>query len=38
MLKGHDSILAVDVGGTNIRVGIVEFNLKKSNDLSKARV
>ncbi len=38
MLKGHDSILAVNVGGTNIRVGIVEFNLKKSNDLSKARV
>ena len=38
MLKGHDSILAVDVGGTNIRAGIVELNLKKSNDLSKARV
>ena len=30
MLKGHDSILAVDVGGTNIRAGIVELNLKKS--------
>lgn len=38
MLKGHDSILAVDVGGTNIRTGIVELNLKKSRDLSKARV
>lgn len=38
MLKGYDSILAVDVGGTNIRAGIVELNLKKAKDLSKARV
>ena len=29
MLKGHDGILAVDVGGTNIRAGIVELNLGK---------
>ena len=38
MLKGHDGILAVDVGGTNIRTGIVELNLGKSDDLAKARV
>ena len=38
MLKGHDSLVAVDVGGTNIRAGLVELNLKKSSDLGKARV
>jgi hypothetical protein len=38
MLKGYEGILAVDVGGSNIRAGVVELNLKKSNDLSKASV
>ncbi len=38
MLKGYDAILAVDVGGTNIRAGVVELNLKKSPDLAKAKV
>ena len=38
MFKGHDSMIAVDVGGTNIRAGIVELNLKKHPDLSGARV
>jgi predicted NBD/HSP70 family sugar kinase len=38
MLKGYEAILAVDVGGTNIRAGIVELNLKKSRNLAKARV
>ena len=38
MLRGHDGILAVDVGGTNLRAGLVELNLKKANDLGKARV
>ena len=38
MLKGHDAILAVDVGGTNIRAGVVGLNLKKSPDLAKAKV
>ena len=38
MLKGHDALLAVDVGGTNIRVGLVELNLKKTADLGRARV
>lgn len=38
MLAGHDSILAVDIGGSNIRVGIVELNRKKKADLSAAAV
>ncbi len=35
VLAGHDAILAADVGGTNLRVGIVELNMKKGV-LSKA--
>lgn len=38
MLEGYDGILAVDIGGTNIRAGIVELRLKKAKDLSKANV
>jgi predicted NBD/HSP70 family sugar kinase len=38
LFKAHDAILAVDIGGTNIRAGVVELNLKKESDLSKARV
>jgi predicted NBD/HSP70 family sugar kinase len=38
VLSGHDSILAADIGGTNIRAGIVELNLKKAADLSAAHV
>jgi predicted NBD/HSP70 family sugar kinase len=38
MLEGFDGILAVDIGGSNIRAGIVETRLKKASDLSKARV
>ena len=38
MLQGFDGILAVDIGGTNIRAGIVETRLKKAKDLSKAAV
>jgi predicted NBD/HSP70 family sugar kinase len=37
MLAGHDAILAADIGGTNLRVGVVELNMKKG-DLSKAAV
>ena len=29
ILAGHDSILAVDIGGSNIRAGIVQFEAKK---------
>jgi hypothetical protein len=38
IFEAHDSILAVDIGGTNIRVGIVETRQKKVPDLSKATV
>jgi predicted NBD/HSP70 family sugar kinase len=38
LFKAHDAILAVDIGGTNIRAGVVELNLKKAADLSKAAV
>jgi hypothetical protein len=38
ILSGHDGILAVDIGGTNIRAGIVELRLKDAPDLAKARV
>jgi ROK family len=38
VFSGHDAILAVDIGGTNIRAGIVELNLKKAVDLSAAHV
>ena len=38
MFKAHDAILAVDIGGTNIRAGVVKLNLKNAPDLSKAGV
>jgi predicted NBD/HSP70 family sugar kinase len=38
LFKGFDGILAVDIGGTNIRAGIVHLNLDKERDLSKAEV
>ena len=38
IFEGHDTILAVDIGGTNIRCGVVETRRKKSPDLSKASV
>jgi hypothetical protein len=38
IFEGHDSILAVDIGGTNIRCGVVETKWKKADDLSKAAV
>jgi len=38
MFEAHDAILAVDIGGTNFRAGVVELNLKKAPDLSKAAV
>jgi hypothetical protein len=37
-LAGHDGILAVDIGGKNIRAGIVLSHLKDSPDLAKAEV
>ncbi|MCK0198342.1 ROK family protein [Ancylobacter sp. 6x-1] len=38
MFGGHDSIVAVDIGGSNIRAGIVELNAKKKPDLSAVAV
>jgi hypothetical protein len=38
VLKGYEAILAVDVGGINIRAGIVELNFKPTSNLSKASV
>ncbi len=38
MFEGFDAILAVDVGGSNIRCGIVLLNGKKAPDLSQAKV
>ena len=38
MLAGHDGFLAVDIGGTNIRAGVVKLRLKEAPDLSRAEV
>jgi predicted NBD/HSP70 family sugar kinase len=38
MFKAHDAIVGVDIGGTNIRAGVVQLNLKRARDLSKAQV
>jgi hypothetical protein len=38
IFAAHDSILAVDIGGTNIRCGVIETRQKKAADLSKAGV
>jgi ROK family len=38
IFEAYDSILAVDIGGTNIRCGVVETRWKKAQDLSKAEV
>ena len=38
VLAGHDAILAADIGGTNIRIGVVDLKMKKKGDISKAAV
>jgi hypothetical protein len=38
IFKGHDSILAIDIGGTNIRAGVVLPNVAKAADLTRASV
>ncbi len=38
IFEAYDSLVAVDIGGSNIRAGIVELRLDKAADLSKARV
>lgn len=36
IFKGHDALLAIDIGGSNIRTGLVRPHLKKAPDLSAA--
>ncbi len=38
IFEAFDSLVAVDIGGSNIRAGIVELRQDKAADLSKARV
>jgi len=38
VLKGHDAILAVDIGGSNIRAGLVDLRLEKAPDMTKSRI
>jgi predicted NBD/HSP70 family sugar kinase len=38
MFKAFDAVLGVDIGGTNMRAGVVQLNLKKAPDLSKSKV
>ncbi|MDU0341851.1 ROK family protein [Bosea rubneri] len=38
MFEAFDSLVAVDIGGSNIRAGIVELRQAKASDLSKAKV
>ena len=38
IFSGHDGILAVDIGGTNIRAGLVGVNTKKDPTLAKSTV
>jgi predicted NBD/HSP70 family sugar kinase len=38
IFKGFDGILAVDIGGSNIRVGIVQIASKKGNDLAACKI
>jgi predicted NBD/HSP70 family sugar kinase len=38
IFEANDAILAVDIGGTNIRAGIILFKLGEAPDLSKAAV
>lgn len=38
IMAGHDAILAIDIGGTNVRAGIVELNAGKRGDVADADV
>lgn len=38
LLQSYDAILAVDIGGTNVRCGIVLTHLHKAPDMSQAEV
>lgn len=38
VMAGHDAILAVDIGGTNVRAGVVELNAGKRGEIKEADV
>jgi len=38
LLQSYDAILAVDIGGTNVRCGVVVTHLHKAPDMSRAEV
>jgi len=38
IFAGHEGLLAVDIGGTNMRAGLIEPRLDEAKDLSKSRV
>lgn len=38
VFRGSDAMLAVDIGGSNIRAGVLQLNLDKAPDLSKCSV
>jgi len=38
IFQGHDSILSIDIGGTNARAGLVLLNQKRAPDLARAKV
>ena len=38
IFEGYDNILAIDIGGTNIRCGVVETRYQKASNLSQASV
>jgi hypothetical protein len=38
MFKAFDAVLGVDIGGTNMRAGVVQLNRKAASDLSKTKV
>jgi predicted NBD/HSP70 family sugar kinase len=38
IMAGHDAILAVDIGGTNARAGVVELNVGKGGAIAEADV
>jgi hypothetical protein len=38
IMAGHDAFLAVDIGGTNVRAGVVELNADKKGELKDADV
>ncbi|GGH10644.1 glucokinase [Alsobacter metallidurans] len=37
-LEGHQALIGVDIGGSNIRAGVVTLNMQKEKDLSLAEV